>query len=550
MAIVSGDIAFEIKTSPPFALRGEIPADPLAAALSFHAVPVPINSRMESGGVVPMYFDADWGGRLHALPSTVDAGTVRTPQTEQVRLYNAGDAAENVTAVAAVNDGGIVVNHPVPPFSIAARDSELYDIDIVLGGPDSIDARYEFEATTTAVLLIIGERLGSQIWTLRPDWGDPVIERWQWTTDLQRAHGGQESRRQVYSTPRRAVLFRIVTDDIPVADRMLSGWQSRLFNVPRWQDRARLLADANAGETILLLDTTVGEWREGGQLVLLGDGDAEAPVIETVNAGDVVLANPLEKSWTAGTEVYPGRLMRLPQSVAFARRAAGILSGEAELLADVDTGTPYTPAEIGSETFDGLPVYLEEPNRVTDAPAGYSRDGERIDAPGGILLVDDPGGDPIHGHEWQVNKWTRSESDAFVRWLLARAGRANAFWFPTWSVDMEVVDAIEVDEDVLTILPIDWSTWYDDRDNRDVIALQEISGTWRFARVLSASIVDGDEILQLDRVLVTDPPAIQIADIRRVCWLELVRLDVDSVEVAWKTDSMVRVTLPLRGVKP
>jgi len=220
-----------------------------------------------------------------------------------------------------------------------------------------------------------------------------------------------------------------------------------------------------------------------------------------------------------------------------------------QMLADADTETPYT-ADDSDTTFAGEPVYLEEPNRARAAPAGYTRDAERLDSQIGLVLIDDPDGDPIHRHDWQYLFGDRAEIDGFIGWLLARAGRANAFRYPTWSSDLRVVQPINPGDTSLVIEPLDWSRWYDGRANRDVVAVQSRAGTWHFAAITSAAIGGSVETLSLDRELVAaGGTAIQPADVRRACWLERVRLDTDRVELAWQTATVADATLQLAGTE-
>lgn len=528
-----------------------MPAD-IVSGTHARTLPVPVASSNLNGGIVGMYGERDWFDRLHVLPATLDLGSIRTTAIEQIRLYNAGRQADTINTVDAAGGAGITLNNPATPYNLAAKTSALYDVTVLLNtGPQKIDASIDFNGNTTGLLLIVGTRLIAKIWPVTPDWSQPVIEIFQWRTDVQRARDGSEFRRAVFRNLRRGMRFRILVDDSEIAavDRLLSGWQSRLFNVPRWQDKTRLTAAAAAGATSLSFDTSIGEWRSDAQVVLLGpNGEREAPVVQGVNVGSVDLTDPLENDWPAGTRVYPSRLMRLPREISFERKAAGILIGEAEFIADTDTVTTYS-ADDADTLFEGLPVYLVEPNRVTNAPAGYSRDINVIDNGVAPMLVDDPDNQPVHSHQWQYDWFTRTESDAFIAWLFARQGRLNEFWFPTWSKDMNVAAAIQVDDPLLRIDPIEWDEFYSGRRNRDVIALQATGGTWRFARIISAEIIAGQEHLTLDQPLVNSPdPQLEVNQVRRVCFLEKMRLGADSVEVVWTTNSTTRIGLSFRSL--
>lgn len=549
MAVLDGAIAGTPAHDQRWESTGDPRGVPLEASLTNDVVTPDVVVDSHAGAIAPGYGSADWLGRLQAVPSRHDFEVVRAPKDVTIELYNAGDAAETVDAVVAEDAGGLTLSGASFPVTIPARGSISLTLAVTLSGPREIDARYTFDAGTDALLLVVGERLVARIWRIPPDWSQPVLERWQWRTDIQRAKSGAESRRPIYPHPRRGLEFRIVTDDIPVLDRMLSGWQSRLWAVPRWMDRTVLTASASAGTMTLELDTSVGDWRADGQVVLLGTGQAESPVVAAVNATSLDLDTPLEFDWPAGTAVYPARLMRLPTSIDVARPTAGVATATVQFLADEDTETSYT-ADDSDTSFDGLAVYLEEPNRARATAAGYERDAERIDSGIGLVLVDDPQADPVHRHDWEYLWLERAEVDAFVAWLLAREGRASAFRYPTWSSDLVVTRSIDPDVSELVIEPVDWSRWYEGRANRDVVAVHARDGRWLFAGVTGAVTASGEETLSLDRALVgagEDPVA--VADVRRACWLERMRLDADRVELAWLTSAVATASLPLVGVE-
>lgn len=549
MAALDGAFAGEPIHDARWESTGEPRLSVLEADLTNVVVAPSIVQDSHAGAIAPSFGTFDWLGRLQAIPSSHDFGTVRAAKDVTIELYNAGDASEIVDAIVEEATEGMTLTGPSLPVTIPARTSVTFTLAVTLDGPQTIDARYTFDAGTDALLLVVGERLVARIWRIPADWSAPVLERWQWRTDVQRAKSGAESRRPIYPHPRRGLEFRIVTEDIGMLDRMLSGWQSRLWAVPRWMDRTVLTAPANAGATTLELDTSVGEWRVDGQVALLGDDQAESPVVAAVNAASLDLDTPLENDWPAGNVIYPARLMRLPTSVETSRPSAGVAAATVQFLADEDTETSYA-ADDSDTSFDGLAVYLEEPNRARAAAAGYERDAERIDSGVGLVLVDDPDADPIHRHEWEYLWLERGEIDAFVAWLLARQGRANAFRHPTWSSDLVVTRSIEAEETQLVVEPVDWPRWYEGRANRDVVAVHARDGRWLFAGVTGSSTTGGEETLQLDRALVgTGGDPVAVADVRRACWLERVRLDADRVELEWRTRAVASTSLSLVGVE-
>lgn len=509
-----------------------------------HAVSV---QSINLDGALVENYGGIWFDRLHALPGIIDLGTLRVVIEEITRIYNAGRLADDVTAIDETDTDGLLILEALPE-TIPARKSVPFTLQATLDGPEKIAARFLFEGDTSALFLVFGRRLLAEIWPIKPDWSEPVLEWFGWRTDLQPHKDGSETRRVVYQYPRRGLEFRVVVKDQKL-DRLLTGFQSMLFNVPRWQDVTYTTAAVNAGDMAIDFDTAVGEWRVGGQVVLLNGDKYEAPLVSAIRVDGLDFANELENDWPAGTPVYPARIMRVPSVVEVSRPTAGLVIARLSFEASRDTSTSYT-GQDSATLFDTVPVYLDPPNRRSPASLGYTRESTTLDNPAGFSIVDDVQGDMLPTHQWQYLLKDRAKIDGFIKWLFARQGRFLRFRYPTWSTDLVPVEQINPGVSELAVQPIDWIKFYQGQPQRSAIAIQTHDGVWRFANIIDSEIISGVERLTLDRNLVAGGGSIiPIAQIKRVCWLELVRLDADRIELSWLTAGVAESTLPMRGIE-
>ena len=144
------------------------------------------------------------------------------------------------------------------------------------------------------------------------DWSEPFRETPQWKTGIFSAYSGAEQRAQLRTSPRYQAAFRIVTLDeqqTAALEAQLHYRQPLVWGVPWWPEKSYLLSGAASGAQSLNLDTTYRPAMEPGGLVLLWLNPMtwEAGLIESMTAGQINLAAPLQQAWPAGTTVVPMR---------------------------------------------------------------------------------------------------------------------------------------------------------------------------------------------------------------------------------------------------
>ncbi|HSH42877.1 MAG TPA: hypothetical protein VK973_12205, partial [Arenicellales bacterium] len=196
--------------------------------------------------------------------------------------------------------------------------------------------------------------------------------------------------------------------------------------------------------------------------------------------------------------------------------------------------------------YRGVEVATRRPDWAAGVPAQYLRKVQRLDYALGVIHIDDLAELPItvRSHRFAFSR--RAAIADWRGWLHAREGRANGFWQPQWQMDLTQTGAIAADGLELRVRAVDYSTRYAADPGRQDLALLHRSGRWYFRRVVSASTLGEDELLELDAALGIDAAP---GDFTLITWLVPARLDADEVELTWHTAGVVTSTVDIRSLR-
>ncbi|BCB28159.1 hypothetical protein SKTS_30450 [Sulfurimicrobium lacus] len=500
-----------------------------------------------SGNLVRQ-FEQDWYHHVHLLPATIALGNLLSTQMRQVEVWNAHFASQTLTAVIGANDGGISLAAPAnPPTTYGMLESRLHNVSVSLDGPPVIEADFTFQFPDEApTLSISGRRV--VVFGLKPNWADGWLERLMWATDVLTARDGTEQRVSLRAKPRRSLEFSILVGSVDAAllDVLLSAWQSRVYALPIWPDKAVLTAAIAAGSTVIPLTTTNLEYEADGLLVIGSDSrNTEAAEVLSVASNAVTLKQPLLQSWPAGAFVTPARTARLRVTQAVSRVTDAIAT--ARLVFDI-AGTTAITKQDSTTTFNSTPVWITRPNRVRDVESDYRRLAEVLDFDTGITAVDDHAARPFVRRSFDYLFKNRTEVAAFKAWLAARQGRLTAFWHPTWEASIVPVKKILSNQTVMTVASRGYALYFNPMPGRTEAAFLYKNGTWYFRTVSSfgAGTIGDEEVMTINQSFGFDAnPEDWIA----IYFLEKTRLDADQIEINWQTDSVVEASIPMLSVK-
>lgn len=515
------------------------------APLLIPQYPVSTTPAVKTGTIVQSYFD-DFYNRIHVVPPILDIGNLLQVQVRQAYVWNAYFTSQALASIAESETLGLTEAGITAPSTFTPLQERIFYVTVDTQGPASIAARYTFIFPAESPTLdITGRRV--VVWGYQPNWAEPVRETLGWLTDVLTSHAGIEQRIGLRDAPRRGIEYTIDTLNRHQSARLemlLMGWQSRLFAVPVWTDGQSLSA-ALAGGSLSIPCATAGyEFAANGLALLWRAHDRyEAVEIETVGGSSLTLKAATVDTWPVGTRVYPIRLGQLPQRQGFTRETAHHLSGK---VAFSFIDNPGVAAADTGDTYAGYRVYLGRTNWADPIEIEASRQIETLDYDTGAPWVDDLSGLATLLKSWHWTLKNRAEVVALRGWLAARAGKRVPFWSAAQGTDMEVMAAIGSSDTALTIRNIGYARYLNGRADCRHLVIETWAGARYYRSIPSASEIDAtSETLAIDTALGV---TLQPAEIARVRFLHLVRLESDEIEIDWITTEVAECSTMLRSL--
>lgn len=498
-----------------------------------------------AGNTLKQFGFLDWYERIHVYPLSLDLGNIISVQQRTVVTWNAFFVERTLNDVIPLNDEGLTLTEPGGGTPLTYLPLQQWDfiLQIDTDGPAVVDASYTFDFDVIDYeLTVIGIRIVA--WQWDANWLNPVIERFEFNTDVMAAYDGSEQRRALRGAPRSQweFTFDIADDKRREFENIMYAWGGRVWAMPVWIDIDILESPIASGSSTIPCTTVDRDYHEDGIGVIIApDGTYESFEVTAVNADSVDIQTPLVENYPIGSRVYPARTARLMDPRATARFHRNYARG----LARFRTVEEIEREALTETLYREHPVMEREPNwreapdidyarKLATMDFGYGRD--RVVDEAELAL-------PVHSFRWTM--LDRDEADYFRKWLYARQGRCKGIWLPTWSDDLVLVDTITTTE-----LNIDVEacglTYYAQGDvHRRDIRMELANGNIYYRRVSGFAIVDDNtERMTMNTTL---PEQVEPADVKRISWMHYVRLDTDTIELAWSTPATAEVTLIFRG---
>lgn len=452
-------------------------------------------------------------------------------------------------------------NGPVTGFfkSTAVDEAILFDYAL---NQAAITAIYE-SALNSLFLDLISNVIPSAVissdfptdpisFPFRWNWAEPPIERLTFRTDVSRARTGAEEGNGQRVAPRREFEFQQVLRNNAERRRLralLWSKQHAIWFVPVRQDAEQLVTQLLTGATTIPVATVYKDYEVGGYIGLRQYDDSgnithwEEQLITAVTPVSVesgALVNNYDPylSW-----VYPVRRALLtpnvsPQGITDTVETVTLT---ARLLPEDEAETPRRIAPWSPtlkyrdyEVFDPLvwPSYNWEDEREYEV----ERTLDEIDFDTGRIAYDADTIGAAEATPYAIILTSRATIAQFLGWFYERKGQLRYLWVPTMQGDFEVLD---VDGDELTVTDTNYSDAFALAEPRRDLAFVYHDNSMEFRRVLSFSGTPNE-------TLILDAAVPSLTNLRSVSLLKFSRLDADQLELAWETDSVVRVAWRFR----
>ncbi|RPJ39007.1 MAG: hypothetical protein EHM35_03280 [Planctomycetaceae bacterium] len=354
--------------------------------------------------------------------------------------------------------------------------------------------------------------------TLRPE--TPLIEHLLFQTKIHRKLNGREQRLALRKCPRLQFEMKF-TDRQSWMESYLYAQAMDAMAVPFWHEPACVTTAYTAGDNHVHVATTAQSQFKAGQWACLVRVDGTADVVEvaSVAADQITFNTGAPHSYPVGSEVFPvSRCWAESISVTKRLRASEYDMKLFVEPVDNDLGiTPYRDGELS----------ITDVNYGDGLTETWNRDFYRVD--GGYGLISQTVILPHADKGSKLGFRTRSRAELWaLRLMFYRLhGRAIAFNLASFSEDLIPNSALTAFSTALNVERCGFTEYV--QGTRASIRVVLNDGTVLPRTIESSLIVSqATERLTVDAVW---PYTIQAADVRRIEYLDLVRLDTDDIVI-------------------
>lgn len=498
---------------------------------------------------LPVSFD-DWYYRIHFVPAAFDFGNLSGTQQRDMVLWNGFMVPVSLEAFSIADGEGVAVESAVAvPSTLPALEAIPYTITVDAEGPAAVGAVASWTIDgTTYDIPIIGRR--TTLFSFPPNWRTQFRETLEWLTTVSTSYDGTEQRAKIRQWPRRMFEYqmRIHNDVARLFDEMTFGWTGRLFSLPMWHEKAKLVADAFPDTTTLYLDTTGVSFVAGGNAILFFNSLFSEPLeIAEVFPDRITLSNSLVGTWPRGSAVFPVMASIPPENFSTSRKTSTHIDVSARFMASPVDAVLRLPVVSADTTYRGEEMYLRSTN--WQQAMNITVESRRIDVDNkmGPARIKPKADFPLVVRSMRWMTKTRSEAEDLRAFFVRRSGRQVPAWIPSGTKDFILIDAIGAAQTSFLVKRSEYSSFIKlHAARRDIVIIMK-DGTAYPRRLVSVEQLGDNTVLQVDS---TFPVVIEPADVRFISYLGLYRLGSDSVTFGWHTDRVCEIDVQFVLTKP
>lgn len=491
------------------------------------------------------------------FPGRLDLGNVLSTQVRNLEIMNTARRTSRTWQGFINNAGGGVsaTNLPSLPTVFAGLESFVVDIQIDTIGPPNIDGTLDFDVDLdppdVIQIPITGQRI--TIFQFRPQ--TPIGEVLEFKTDIIGHDDGTEQRINVREAPRQRIQFTVRVDDDRSRDAInsvLYDWQSRVFGVPIWWEQKRLDAPVAINDTVIQVDTANADFRAGGLVMLFDNNFAfEALEILTVNPNDLVVTTGILSAFDAvDTVVTPMRTAYTKPNLQFARFRIGPM----DFAFDWTTLDNVDLADTSAfDTYQGVgetapKVLLNRLNFLGGATLrdGYRRKITRLDHETGPFVQFSPWAKSRPTMPYGFEASSFADVWEFRQLVHALRGSQVSFYLETGRADVKaVLDILDLANSI-DIENVGFTDFVGQVVPRADLQVRRTDGTLSRHQITNSVVVNDD----VERLTITPSisPALPVADIERIEFLTLGRIDRDEVRLNHRQPGQARIDFPFMGL--
>lgn len=500
-----------------------------------------------SAFIMPSYAD-DLYNHWLIVPEKLALGNLLTDQTKQVEIANLFLTPQTINTV--VNNGGLGVQLAgVPSLPAVVRDFDSVTISVSVStqGPPSINGTIDltFSGSPNISIPLTGTRITMFPW--QPD--IPVKETLEWLTDVMISANDTEQRASLRLAPRQRIGMTIAQDD-PVQWELMHNimfdWMPRVFGVPIWWEQRLLTQPAFTNNSALIVDTTHGDFRAGGLVMIIStkDGTFEAFEIDTLTSTQINLTSFVQHNYTTADMVMPVRTAYLSQTPAGSRGAVNYETLNVEFLTldNVDLGST-----TGATLLNSL-VLMDDPNSMKGTLSeSWSRNVTVLDGGSGRVfqttLIDRS---RLHTKKgWALNTY----ADVWrVRQLLhSFRGSLNTFYLPTYRQDFVLTTNIGGGATSIRVKNCGYTQFVQTRAPMNYVRVVFQDGTYTVRRITGSAEDSAEELINIDSAF--SGSIITVTSVKRLELVVLMRIEGDKATFQHSSAGVAQISIDAISTK-
>lgn len=501
--------------------------------------------------IAKSYVD-DFYHRIHIDNLQVDLGVVASKQVINFALWNAYFEPLDFTRIDGLAVGSYFADTDLPPLIFEALQERTWQLHILPDGDARLhlDLAWRFIGKRTknayqAANQLRGQRVIGFAWDI--DWDKGVSESLAWHTDILQSQTGHEQRRSLRLAPRLTLEAGLLLHEHErtLFDLAMSAWASKNFVVPVWFYQAYVTDPIAKNSRVISTDTTHIPYANFQYVMLIKDAFSyEVSEVQTVNAGQITLKRPLQNDWGCGTQLFPAMSAFIKAQPKLIKRSSQIMRTVVSLQALDGVNLPTTAK---TDEFLGYPVLHLPPNDVDDLTHSYERLQQQLDNLSGRPLLVDSANASFSLYQYRWFLAGAEQHREFYAWLHLLNGRQKAVWLPTFSDDLQLVNAISSGKR-FDVANCGYTKFGQAQNGRQYIYIELHGGERLYRKIISSQELGATERLTVDEPFLNN---ITTNQVKRMSFMSLCRLNSDVVNISHHNDmaGLSTVEMTFRGIK-
>lgn len=378
-----------------------------------------------------------------------------------------------------------------------------------------------------------------EVFNHQHNWATPLIENYEFKTDIVTSQSGREQRRGLRRNPRLSVETQVnpVGAQSIKLKRQLTFWGQYPFWQPDWVRYAKASGTVSVGVSAIPIAAPL-RGAKAGMKVIIDMPSGSSPSYTLTNATDTILSlnGPVLEPIPAGTNIHLAYEGYIPSGLQGQLVTDRVMTAAVRFEADPASSLPLSAGSAG-ESFTGVEVISLRPNWQSPLDTSFDYEVYDVDFGRGPKQRFHPVSYNRPTVKWAMRNMDALRSDAVLQFFTRMKGRLRVCYVPSLIDDLVPMAPLVKNSDKFKVAGLDAMQYWDSAVQR-ALRIELVDGTIWYRRVLSMAQATADTEVRVD----TPWPSNVI--VRQISWMSRCRLASDLLVVSWLTDTVSECDLP------